>query len=65
MERFNNKTGEDEEIPKVDVFINEIIDICKKHGYSIAHEDCHGAFLIHGFDQETADWLKHAHYYPY
>lgn len=42
-------------------FFNEIENICKIYGYSIAHEDGHGAFIIEGYDPTNIDWLKSAH----
>lgn len=42
-------------------FFNEIENICKIYGYSISHEDGHGAFIIEGYDPTNIDWLKSAH----
>ena len=43
-------------------FLTEILGVCKKHGFSISHEDGHGAFEIEEWDEETGAWLGCAHY---
>lgn len=43
-------------------FLNDIERVCKKHGLSISHEDCHGGFEIESYQQFNIDWLKAAHY---
>lgn len=37
---------------KVEDFLLEVRNLCKKHGLSISHEDGHGSFVI----VEYADW---------
>ena len=45
----------------VDEFLKEIVEVCKRRGFSISHEDGHGSFVIRrGFDQHLADWLSEA-----
>ena len=41
-------------------FFNDIENVCKKHGYSIGHEDEHGAFLIEKYSDDNISWLKDA-----
>lgn len=41
-------------------FLNDIEEVCKKHGLSISHEDGHGGFMIEEFDEELMDWLNEA-----
>ena len=36
--------------PQVDLFLDEIDEVCRRHGFAIAHEDNHGAFEIVPFD---------------
>ena len=43
------------------LFIEDILTLCKKHGFSIGHEDEFGAFEIHNYDEHYSDWLRHAH----
>lgn len=55
-------TGNDKvENAKIDVFLTEIIEISRKHGLSISHEDAHGAFKVEEFSENNADWLMDAH----
>ena len=44
----------------VDAFIDDVIDVCKKHGMSIAHEDDHGAFIIEYYSDINIEWLENA-----
>lgn len=44
----------------VDAFIDDVIDVCKKHGMSIAHEDNHGAFIIEDYSDINIEWLENA-----
>jgi hypothetical protein len=46
---------------KIKSFFNEIEDVCKKYGYSIGHEDGHGAFEIDKYCETNIKWLKDAH----
>ena len=41
-------------------FLEEIGEVCRKHGYSIGHEDGHGAFIVRPFDEGYLEWLGHA-----
>lgn len=45
---------------KVDEFIEEVIEVCKKHKLSISHEDQHGAFEITTYDEHNSSWLRAA-----
>ena len=38
-------------------FLEDLADVCKKHGLSISHEDEHGAFLVTEFDKSALEWL--------
>lgn len=46
---------------KIIEFFNEIDTVCKKYGFSISHEDCHGAFIIEDYDKSNMEWLRDAH----
>lgn len=49
------------ELKKVDDFLNEIIEVSKKHGMSISHEDGHGSFIvILNKDDDCYSWLFNA-----
>jgi hypothetical protein len=45
---------------KVEEFLQEIEEVCRKHNMSISHEDGHGAFIIEKFDEFNIKWLKEA-----
>lgn len=63
MKRWDNNTKSYIEDVKIDEFLNEINEVCKKHGFSISHEDGHGAFEIEKFDENEfhINWLMNAH----
>lgn len=42
-------------------FVSEIVEVCRRHGMWLAHEDQHGAFEIWPSDASTEDWLTSAH----
>ena len=42
MKRWNNKKRDNVENIKIDIFLKEIVDVCKRHGFSISHQDTHG-----------------------
>ena len=53
MKYYSMKKREDIVSPKVDSFLAEIHEVCKKFGFYIDHEDCQGSFIIEkhaGFD---------------
>lgn len=60
MERYNIILNEYKENKEVDNFIREIIEVCKKHGMSISHEDDHGAFEIVKYNDSDAKWFSDA-----
>mgnify|MGYP003590568770 CR=1 FL=1 len=41
-------------------FLDELLQVCKKHGLSLGHEDTQGSFLIHPYNKHDADWLTDA-----
>lgn len=65
MKRFNTDTSCEEEIPKVDEFIEAVLSLCKKFDLSIGHEDSYGAFEVFGrYNEDTASRLRSANYAP-
>ena len=60
MKRWSGKKEEPIEVPAIDSFIEEVIEVCKKHGFSISHEDGHGGFQITKYNVRDADWLMDA-----
>ena len=49
-------------IPREDKekFINDIIEVYKRHGLSLAHEDEQGAFIVQEFKEDNIGWLRQA-----
>jgi hypothetical protein len=45
---------------EIDLFIQEILALCKKHGFSIAHEDTHGSFVIEKYNDYDSEWFEAA-----
>jgi hypothetical protein len=60
MIRYNTATGQYVQSDKQDAFLNEIIEVCKKHGMSISHQDNQGSFLITKFNHKDKEWLLKA-----
>jgi hypothetical protein len=60
MERWNRDTYKNVENPKIDAFLQEVIEVSIKHGFSIAHEDSHGAFIVEAAYKPNFDWLMEA-----
>lgn len=60
--RWSTKDGNFLEVPRADALIAEIIEVCKRHGLAISHEDGHGAFEIEPYDDFYAEWLHSAHW---
>ena len=42
------------------IFIEDVLTVCKKHGFSIGHEDGHGGFEIHQYREHYSEWLRDA-----
>lgn len=45
---------------KVEQFIEEIVELSKKYGFSLAHEDTQGAFIVENYSKRNIKWLQHA-----
>lgn len=45
---------------KVKAFIDDIVEVYKKHGLCISHEDHHGSFLVQELDDFHIEWLRYA-----
>lgn len=63
--RWICKEGKFGENPKIDAFLAEILEVSKKHGMLISHEDSGGAFEIVAINPKTEkshiSWLMGAH----
>jgi len=47
---------------RVKAFLNDLVEVQKKHGLLLSHEDGHGAFEVYDFSEEDDDysWLLKA-----
>jgi hypothetical protein len=41
-------------------FYNDLINLYKKYGVSISHEDGHGGFILEKYNEFNVDWIKEA-----
>lgn len=61
MKRWvNRKHGFNVSDKRIDAFLSDIFDVCRKHHLSISHEDGHGAFEIDDFIESNLKWLENA-----
>jgi hypothetical protein len=60
MKRWNKKLKEEAENIKIDIFLDGVLELCKKHKFSISHQDSHGAFVIEKYNKAYSEWLLHA-----
>ena len=61
MKRWDNQAHGRVEDPRVDAFLAEIVEVCRKHGMSLGHEDGHGSFVVHDqLDETIMTWISQA-----
>lgn len=60
MKRWSDLEGKYIESENVDKFLEDVIDVCKKHGLSISHEDQHGGFEVEAISDVNLNWLMGA-----
>ena len=58
--RWNIKLNKETETPEIELFIEEIKKVYVKHGLSLAHEDCHGGFIVEKISDNNLEWLDAA-----
>ena len=46
---------------KIEAFLDAYEKLCREHGFSLSHEDGHGAFEIEAFSQNDIEWVRGAH----
>ena len=44
--------------PEIDPFLEDLIEVMRRHGMSIGHEDTEGGFTLHEFDEDKIQWLS-------
>src|ERR1035437_6239624 len=54
MKKFKESSYRDRD------FMEALVDVCKRHGMSLAHEDTQGGFIIEKYNEKNIEWLKHA-----
>jgi hypothetical protein len=52
--------GRQIERPDIDAFLDDIVAVCRKHGFGISHEDSQGGFIVVDGDAFNEDWLRAA-----
>ena len=45
---------------RIENFMREYEELCVRHGMSLSHEDCQGAFIIDEYDEDNVEWVKSA-----
>lgn len=60
MERQRSPRGSKRENPRIDAFLDEIAQVCKKHGLSIYHEDGYGNFIVGEYDDDDVEVMNNA-----
>ncbi len=57
IERFCDLAGGRVACPDVDAFLEEIIEVCKRNGFSLSHEDPHGGFEVIPYSEACSEWM--------
>ena len=60
MKRYRSGKSGSIENKEVDAFLREIVEVCKEHGFSLSHEDTHGAFVVEKYEEGNIQWLMDA-----
>ena len=60
MKRWDCNKHKRVEETSITAYLNEVIEIGKKHGFSISHEDTGGGFEVVNFSESTNKWLMDA-----
>ncbi len=47
--------------PEVDAFLADIVEVYRKHGLSLSHEDSQGGFEVEPLSEYNIRWLSQAH----
>lgn len=61
MKRWVCREAKRMEQPDIDAFLNEIAEVCNRHGLALSHEDHHGNFEIVSLSQDKIEWLMNAY----
>jgi hypothetical protein len=62
MSRWDCNVNKSVDDSAVEAFIDELVEVCRRHNMTLGHEDEHGAFQVNRFFTEGhANWLRSAH----
>lgn len=62
MKRWDTRDDTETEDSGIDAFLQDVLEVCKKHNMTLGHEDEHGAFRVHiGASGIYTEWLLAAH----
>lgn len=45
---------------RVAEYLAAVVELGKRYGYSLGHEDGHGGFIVEVYSDHNAEWLKDA-----
>lgn len=60
MKRWVNRNNREEEVPEIDKFLEEVVEVCERHKLTLSHEDLNGAFQVEEMDEANMEWLRNA-----
>lgn len=60
MKRWGILAWSEVENEKVDAFLREIIEVSRRHGLTISHEDSNGSFVVEGPSETNEQWMMNA-----
>lgn len=60
MKRWVSRKNKEEEVPEIDKFLEEIVEVCERHQLTLAHEDFGGAFQVEEMERLNIEWLRNA-----
>lgn len=60
MKRWKPSVSREVESPRIDAFLSDIVEVYRKHGLCLSHEDTQGGFEVMTLDEHLVDWLMDA-----
>jgi hypothetical protein len=62
MSRWDSSTNTSVEDDAVEAFLDDLVEVCRKHQMTLGHEDEHGAFqVLCRFSEANIRWLLAVH----
>lgn len=59
MRRWHNKRQEKIEDPRVDAYLEALVQLGRTHGFILSHEDQHGSFIVKDRDNNEVSVHEH------